>query len=57
MRGTKEVEWGCTKEGNVMYARNSIEISDIVLNSVFAVVSAVFATPFGIIAAWYVFGA
>jgi len=40
-----------------MYARHSIEISDIVLNSVFVLVSAVFATPFGIIAAWYAFGA
>jgi len=40
-----------------MYATQRIEISDIVLNSVIVLVSAVFATPFGIIAAWYAFGA
>lgn len=40
-----------------MYARHSLEISDIVLNGVFVFVSAIFATPFGLIAAWYAFGA
>ena len=40
-----------------MYATQRTEISDIVLNSVIVLVSAVFATPFGIIAAWYAFGA
>lgn len=40
-----------------MYSRTSIDFSDIVLNSVLVVVTVVFASPFGIIAAWYAFGA
>lgn len=40
-----------------MYSTARFEISDIVLNSVLVVVSTVFAAPFGIIAAWYAFGA
>ncbi len=40
-----------------MTSRTGIEISDIVLNSVLVIVTVVFASPFGIIAAWYAFGA
>lgn len=40
-----------------MMARAEIEISNVVLNGVFILVSAIFASPFGIIAAWYAFGA
>ena len=40
-----------------MYSTTGIEFSDIILNSVLVVVTTVFASPFGIIAAWYAFGA
>ncbi len=40
-----------------MYSRTSIDFSVIVLNSVLVIVTVVFASPFGIIAAWYAFGA
>lgn len=40
-----------------MDSGTGFEISEIALNTVLLAVNAVFASPFGIIAAWYAFGA